>query len=74
MPSEADRWKTGPMRNTIGHTGGATGAVTGGVEGHTKMKELDPNSPAAREARREFGPEEPAGAEDEDFSIPTGGG
>lgn len=38
MPSEADRWKTGPERNTIGHTHGATGAVTGGVEGHVKAE------------------------------------
>lgn len=40
MPSEADRWKTGPLRNTIGHTHGATGAVTGGVEGHVKADAL----------------------------------
>ncbi|MFZ5825130.1 MAG: hypothetical protein ACOY94_12455 [Bacillota bacterium] len=39
MPSEADRWKTGPLRNTIGHTEGATGAVTGGVEGHVKAED-----------------------------------
>lgn len=44
MPSESERWKTGPLRNTIGHTGGATGAVTGGVEGHVKAEPLtDPN-------------------------------
>lgn len=36
MPSESDRWKAGPLRNTVGHTEGATGAVTGGVEGHVK--------------------------------------
>lgn len=39
MPSEADRWKTGPLRNTIGHTEGATGAVTGGTEGHVKAED-----------------------------------
>ncbi|HYF76411.1 MAG TPA: hypothetical protein VD973_04735 [Symbiobacteriaceae bacterium] len=38
MPSEADRWKAGDLRNTIGHTHGATGAVTGGVEGHVKSE------------------------------------
>lgn len=38
MPSESDRWKTGPLRNTVGHTEGATGAVTGGVEGHVKAE------------------------------------
>lgn len=38
MPSEADRWKNGDLRNTAGHTEGATGAVTGGVEGHVKSK------------------------------------
>lgn len=40
MPSESDRWKTGDLRNTIGHTHGATGAVTGGVEGHVKSEPL----------------------------------
>ncbi|HWI53029.1 MAG TPA: hypothetical protein VNT01_12895 [Symbiobacteriaceae bacterium] len=40
MPSEADRWKAGDLRNTIGHTHGATGAVTGGVEGHVKSEPL----------------------------------
>lgn len=39
MPSESDRWKTGPLRNTIGHTEGATGAVTGGTEGHVKAED-----------------------------------
>lgn len=34
MPSESARWKTGPLRNTVGSTEGATGPVTGGVEGH----------------------------------------
>jgi hypothetical protein len=40
MPSEEDRWKTGDLRNTIGHTHGATGAVTGGVEGHVVSEPL----------------------------------
>jgi len=39
MPSESERWKSGPLRNTIGHTEGATGAVTGGVEGHVKAQD-----------------------------------
>lgn len=34
MPSESERWKTGPFRNTVGTTEGATGPVMGGVEGH----------------------------------------
>lgn len=42
MPSERDRWITGPERNTIGHTDGATGAVTGGVEGHVKSAPQEP--------------------------------
>lgn len=40
MASEADRWKSGDLRNTIGHTHGATGPVTGGVEGHVKSEPL----------------------------------
>ncbi len=38
MPSESERWKTGDLRNTVGHTEGATGPVTGGVEGHVKSE------------------------------------
>lgn len=56
MPSETDRWKNGPLRNSIGHTHGATGAVTGGVEGHVKAEPLtDP------EGRHYGGPTEGAG-------------
>lgn len=43
MPSEADRWTTGPLRNTVGQTEGATGAVTGGVEGHVEAEDQPGN-------------------------------
>lgn len=43
MPSESDRWKTGPLRNTVGHTDGPTGPVTGGVEGHVKAEDRPGN-------------------------------
>jgi hypothetical protein len=66
MPSESDRWKIGPMRNTIGDTHGATGAVTGGVEGHVKSEPLtDP------EGRHYGGPTVGTGAEPQKGKITT---
>lgn len=65
MPSESDRWKTGPLRNTIGHTHGATGAVTGGVEGHVKAEpRTDPAGKHYGGNARGFEPGTPAEAKD----------
>lgn len=51
MPSESERWKTGPFRNTVGTTEGATGPVTGGVEGHVKNEEPRPHQEREEGAR-----------------------
>lgn len=50
MPSESERWKSGPLRNSIGHTEGATGPVTGGVAGHVKSEPRKGHETTARPA------------------------
>lgn len=63
MPSETERWRTGDLRNTVGHPSGATGPITGGVEGHAKSEPLE-------------GPEKEKGAGRKPFdpTLFTGGG
>lgn len=62
MPSESDRWKEGPLRNTIGHTRGATGPVTGGVEGHVKADAGDREEAKARPVEKLENPSKFTGA------------
>ncbi|MFZ5814345.1 MAG: hypothetical protein ACOY93_03475 [Bacillota bacterium] len=60
MPSEADRWKTGPLRNTAGHTEGPTGPVTGGVEGHVKSEDRPGNDLRPEKQKERRGVDDPA--------------
>jgi len=59
MTSESERWKSGDLRNTVGHTKGATGPVTGGVAGHVKSEPIEGSETLekkAETARKPFDP------------------
>jgi hypothetical protein len=51
MATDQERWKDGPLRNTVGDTHGATGPLGGGVEGHAKTAPPDKLKPRPQEEK-----------------------